>query len=360
MNFQRTNLSIDQRHVFESLLDECKTLVYPEIETYFHTALDYCTELSNSSMEEFHWKCVTEYPNRKGKYVRPALLLLACEGAGGEKSAALKTAAAMQVSEDWLLVHDDLEDGATRRRGKLVHHLRYSPELAINAGDALQVIMWKILRDNEFTLGASKAFEIMDEFYRLLSRTLLGQTAEISWCQQQKFHLTYEEYAYVMDGKTSGYTVIGPMRLGARVAGLPERYLPIISEFGNCLGQCYQIVDDLLDVSSTFRGSKEPFMDIQESKSTIVLIHLLNHACAYDKQKVIEILQKERHTKTKAEVDLVVSLMDEYGSIEYTRQEAQRWGAQALDVLNQKMSFFDDVAREKLEWAIDFVVGRTF
>jgi geranylgeranyl pyrophosphate synthase len=147
---------------------------------------------------------------------------------------------------------------------------------------------------------------------------------------------------------------------GARVAGLPERYLPIISEFGNCLGQCYQIADDLLDVSSTFRGSKEPFMDIQESKSTIVLIHLLNHACAYDKQKVIEILHKERHTKTKAEVDLVVSLMDEYGSIEYTRQEAQRWSAQALDVLNQKMSFFDDVAQEKLEWAIDFVVGRTF
>src|SRR3989344_7115050 len=95
-----------------------------------------------------HWNIVREYPERKGKYIRPTLLLLTAEGMGTKEEIALQTAAAMQTSEDWLLIHDDLEDDSEFRRGKLTLHKMHGEKLAINAGDALHIIMWKILLDN--------------------------------------------------------------------------------------------------------------------------------------------------------------------------------------------------------------------
>jgi len=72
----------------------------------------------------------------------------------------------MQTSEDWILNHDDFEDNSLERRGKPCLHRIYGPELAVNAGDALQVIMWKMLWDNNRVVGEKKAQKIAEEFYR--------------------------------------------------------------------------------------------------------------------------------------------------------------------------------------------------
>ena len=66
------------------------------------------TEISSKKFGlDKHWEMVTDYPKRGGKYVRPGLLLLSCLASGGDVSKALTTAAAMEVSEDWILIHDD-------------------------------------------------------------------------------------------------------------------------------------------------------------------------------------------------------------------------------------------------------------
>lgn len=71
---------------------------------------------------EKHWEIMREYPERKGKYIRPGILLLMVEALGGDVNKALNTVAAMQISEDWILIHDDWEDGSMERRGG---HRRY-------------------------------------------------------------------------------------------------------------------------------------------------------------------------------------------------------------------------------------------
>jgi len=133
---------------------------------------------------------VSDYPRRKGKYLRPSLLLLTAEGMEGKRDRAMITAAAMQISEDWILNHDDIEDDSESRRGQKALHKIYGNELAINAGDALHVIMWKVLSDNFSILDKKTAMKIVEEFYTMMSRTILGQGIELKWTRDNRYDLS--------------------------------------------------------------------------------------------------------------------------------------------------------------------------
>src|SRR5436853_532939 len=88
---------------------------------------------------------VSDYPKRQGKYLRPALLLLAYNMFGKQDARADLMAAALQTSEDWLLIHDDAEDHGERRRQLPSLNVLHGEELAVNAGDALHLLMWRML-----------------------------------------------------------------------------------------------------------------------------------------------------------------------------------------------------------------------
>src|SRR3989344_3960571 len=120
---------------FTSVLKEKKPAVY-------ETILRYLPNPEKTWVEE-HWKAVRDYPDRQGKYIRPTLVLLMCEMLGGDSEKALLTAAAMQTSEDWILNHDDIQDKSEERRGKPTLHRIYGLNIALNAGDASHMIMWK-------------------------------------------------------------------------------------------------------------------------------------------------------------------------------------------------------------------------
>lgn len=145
---------------FPQVLKERKPKIYEKITKY----------LPNKFPEE-HYKMVRDYPDRQGKYLRPVLVLLANEMFGGKEENALLTAAAMQTSEDWILIHDDIQDGSEERRGKPCLHKIYGMELALNAGDALHMIMWKMFFDNIEFLGiekSTKIFNLMQDIIQVL------------------------------------------------------------------------------------------------------------------------------------------------------------------------------------------------
>jgi geranylgeranyl diphosphate synthase type II len=336
-----------------------KPAVWSTIRQYFYTKFKSVSRLRRPDMESYHWQIVTDYPRRKGKYVRPALLVLTSEAFGGKRNDALLTAAAMQTSEDWVLIHDDFEDNSSKRRGQPTLHIRFGSELSVNAGDSLQIIMWKMLIDNIDCVGSRKGKEIMEEFYEMLQRTTLGQTVEMSGIMSNNLNFTYDDVYYIIDGKTGYYTIAGPMRLGALVAGAHEKQLDMLMMIGTTLGRAFQIVDDLLDLTSDFRGLKEQGNDILEGKRTIMLTHLLQNASPGDKEKIGQILNKTRNKKTKAEVELVLSLMEKYGSIEFGKREAERYAREALAII-EKIDFSNRKAAETLRLAVDFMVNRDF
>jgi len=343
-------------HPFVNVLMEKKPIVWEEIKKYL-TPQEVPPKYED--IKNFHIKMVKDYPERQGKYVRPTLVLLMCEAMGGDPNKAIKTAAAMQTSEDWILIHDDFEDDSEERRGRPALHKIYGRELAINAGDDLHIRMWKILRDNEKVLGPQKTFEIMDEFYKMLLRATIGQTVEIKWTKENKIDFTDEDYFFIVDGKTVYYTIAGPMRLGAIVAGATREQLDAIFKVGTPLGRCFQIKDDLLNlIGDEKKYGKEIGGDIIEGKRTLMLGHLLRSAKDDDRKRIIEILNKPREEKTQEDVFEVIELMKKYGSIEYGQKIAERLAKEAMENF-EKLDFLkENKAKEQLRMAIDFMLNR--
>ena len=290
-----------------------------------------------------HWDIVRDYPHRQGKYLRPGLVLLMAESLGVETEKALYTAAAMQTSEDWILIHDDLVDGSLERRGKAALHRIYGPEIAVNAGDTLHECMHRILNKNYQTLDTPLAIRVSAEFFRMLSRTTFGQYAEIKWTLEDRQDMSQEDVLFTIGGKTVYYTIAGPLRLGAILAGANDEQLQRIYDFSYPLGLCFQIRDDVLDLTSDFEGMKKQVCnDIYEGKRTLILLHLMHHATIDETGQIKRILAKPREEKTADEVAYIRQLMDLHGSIAYAEQQAKHYAEQAMS----KLSTIDFIANE--------------
>ncbi len=280
---------------------------------------------------EKHWGMVVDYPERGGKYVRPGLLLLSCQACGGDIKKALTTAAAMEISEDWLLIHDDLEDHSLERRGKPTLHMMHGEELAVNAGDHLHLIMWKILMSNNNCMDMPKACAVAEKMVDILQKTCEGQYLEISWTRDSRI-ISEDEYFEMVDRKTGWYTVIGPLQLGALIAE-NHAALPPIEKLGRSLGRAFQIHDDWLNVFSHSTG-KELGGDILEGKRTLLLIHLAEELEKAGDRKNLDYIRKlfslPREKKSGKDVDRVIKLYEKHGCREWVRAQAKSFADEAL------------------------------
>lgn len=344
-------------------LEEHKNLVWKEIEKYLKSPKfpkSFKVPAKYKDIEEFHWTATKEYPLRKGKYLRPTLLLLTIAAMGENPRLGLKTASALQLSEEWLLVHDDIEDQSLLRRGKPTLHRIYGIGEAVNVGDTLQTIMWKVFFDSLKIFEVKKFRQIFNEFYSILMRTELGQTVENKWSSEVN-DFSDQDWYFLADGKTGFYSLAGPLRLGAIIAGTTPKQLIYLSEFGLELGRCFQLVDDILDVTSNFRGLKKKGGDIYEGKRTILLGHLLRTVVPKDRNRLLSILGKNYNEKTPEEVKWVISKMKDYGSIDYARHLAKIHKNKAERIFDDKLKFLSfEPQRTKIRQLIDFVLERDY
>lgn len=292
--------------MIQDTLEETKKLVWPKIEKYLKDPIYpkqfQIPEKFKKESEEF-WNINKVYPERKGKYLRPTLVMIIASAMGIDPKLSVNIAGAMQLSEEWILISDDIEDKSNERRGKPTLHKLYGIELAINASDCLETIMWKMIID-------CKNSEIIDEFYRIMVRTTLGQAVEQIWTNT-KVNIDNDQYFFVADSKSAYYSIAGPMRLGAIAANANENQLDKITEFGLHLGRCFQLVDDILDLEQ----------DKKEGKST---------------------------------------LTTEYG-IDYTKKLAKNEKQIAKNIFDKDLKFLSkEPARTKLVELIDFILERKY
>ncbi len=185
-----------------------------------------------------------------GKRLRPALVLecyLACGGAssGQRWETALAAAGAMELIHTFSLVHDDLPamDDDDLRRGRPTNHIVFGEALAILAGDAMVTLAFQALATGEPALVQPLVRELASGSTGMIA----GQVLDI---EGETKTLTLEELQQVHRLKT-GRLLTGSCRMGAIAAGASEAQLDRLTRYGQHLGLAFQIVDDLLDVTST-------------------------------------------------------------------------------------------------------------
>jgi geranylgeranyl diphosphate synthase type II len=258
--------------------------------------------------------------SRIGKSIRPALCIATCQAFGGDPTAATNSALAIEMLHNAFLVHDDVEDESDLRRGQPTMHAAHGVPLAVNAGDMLNALSLRILRENLPVLGSTLTWRVFDEFDHMMQESLEGQAMELGWVRDNRCDLTEGDYLRMVLKKTCWYSFIQPCRIGALIATRDTTNLNRFNRFGYYLGASFQIQDDLLNLTGDQRRyGKEIGGDLLEGKRTLMLIHLLRQASEKDSRHLRAFLGQTRARRSPEGVDWILDLMRSYGSLDYAR-----------------------------------------
>lgn len=289
------------------------------------------TVLPSREPQRYFYELLPDYPKRGGKGLRAALCLATCLAYGGRIQNALNAAVAIELFHNGFLVHDDIQDESVFRRGTRTLHAQHGVGVAINIGNALNLLSLQVLMKNQAVLGGRLAWQLFTESSEMLRQTLEGQALELGWIRDNACELSDRDYLRMALKKTAWYTCIYPCRAGGLVAtggGIdPDRF----HRFGWFLGVAFQIQDDLLNLVGDYgRYGKEIYGDLWEGKRTLMLIHLFNHCTPQEKIELQAILAQSREERTEDQVQWIFDQMMHYGSIAFGRQCARQFAGAAL------------------------------
>ena len=278
--------------------------------------------LSAGPPAEYLSELVRDYPSRGAKGLRPALVLAACQAHGGTVRDGLGPAVAIELLHNAFLIHDDIEDGSAKRRGRPTLHELHGSPLALNAGDALAIMALLPLRDWG-VLGARVSRQVLDELLAVVRQTTEGQALELGWRRNNVVDLSPANYLTLIAKKTCCYTTVAPLRMGALAGSCGTASLKALTNFGFYLGLAFQIRDDLLSlVGRDAEHGKDAHDDIREGKRTLMLLHLLEHAGAAERSWLIAYLASPESERDARDVECVWQLMQTHRSVEFAQQYA--------------------------------------
>ena len=279
--------------------------------------------LPRGEPRQWLYEPMADYPHRAGKALRAALCLASCGAFGGRENDALTVAAAIELAHCAFLIHDDIQDGShTRRGGPTLHRCEGVP-LALNAGNALALVSFDVLRAGCRRFGQTLSGRIFDEFCSAVWRTLEGQALELGWRRDGVVDVTARDYLTMVLGKTCWYTTIAPLRIGALIGSRGSADLAAIGRFGLFLGAAFQITDDVLNVTGGEAVyGKESHGDLREGKRTLMVIHLLSVAEPNDRREIVEVLLRS-DDRADEQIAWLVGLLRHYGSIAFAQAFAR-------------------------------------
>jgi len=314
-------------------------------------------EYDVEAIERALFEPVWDLLDRGGKRWRPVLFLQLVEALGEDPNEYLPYATIPEILHTGTIIVDDVEDDATLRRGEEAIHLRYGTDIALNAGNALYFVPLKIISQNPANLDPEQQLAIYEMLTFELNRTHLGQGTDIVWHNSPTVEITEDQYLEMSACKTGCLGRIAG-RLAALVTDASEPVEEAFAAYAESLSIAFQIGDDVLDVKHSLdqagKFGKAFGNDIREGKRTLLVIHALREAEPADRKQLESILTA--NSVTDEEIEMVLSLLQETGSIDHALETAERLAADArshLDGLD-----LDPSVKESLEEFTHYVIER--
>ncbi len=278
--------------------------------------------LPDREPKRYLWDLVADYPSRGGKMLRPSLCIAAARAFGATAEQAVRTAVSIELLHNALLVHDDIEDESTERRGGEAMHITHGIPLAINAGDTLTLLSLAPLMDNIGVLGMQRSLAVLREVERVGRESAEGQALELGWRADNRCDVTADDYLLMVLKKTCWLTTIYPVRVGALIGAGMRLDLDRFMRFGFFLGAAFQIQDDILNIEHTTSYGKERDGDLWEGKRTLILIRLYSLSNDEDRARIERILGTTRDDKHADDVAWLNERITALGCLEHARRFA--------------------------------------
>jgi octaprenyl-diphosphate synthase len=279
-----------------------------------------------------------------GKRMRPALLLLSARLLGRDSDEEVTYAAVVEFIHSATLIHDDIIDHASLRRGRTTINRLWGNSLTVLLGDWLYTNSMKMaLRHGNL------------EVIRCLCDATLGMTEGelLSLQHKSDAEITSEQYFEIIERKTA--------RLFGAACKIPALMEPASPEaaaalerYGRLLGTCFQLVDDLLDFTADESELGKPVLsDLKEGRLTLPLIRLMPRLEAADRQLIRNVLEDGGFVRSSEE--RILELVQTSGTLKEVEEMAR---AAAAEARSELQAFPDSEAREALDFAPDFVLYR--
>ncbi len=312
----------------ENTLQTVSQEMLPAVEAEMKEVLQVTGQLPDTffGMMQYHMGWVDEQfapaMVKSGKRIRPLLLLLICQAAGGRWEQAVPAAAAVELLHNFSLIHDDIEDDSPTRRGRQTLWKIWGMPQAINAGDAMFALAHTALgRLSDRGVAAEIVVQVLRRFDEMCLRLTQGQHADMNFERQDR--VSVEEYLEMITGKTA-VLLSFCCEAGALVAGRDAQTVHHYNEFGRHVGLAFQVIDDILGIwGDEIKIGKSASTDILTKKKTLPVLYGLSHS---------DLL---RHLYASAEandvfVQQVVSLLNDTGANNYANDKATYYSQTAL------------------------------
>ena len=325
-------MAITLEHIQEQLRPELDAM-----NNIITTTLTSNSELTNG--------IVTSYLKTKGKLLRPIVTLLSARFFGGINDKALQGAAALEMLHNASLIHDDVIDEATERRGLPTINNVWSNHVAVLVGD---FFVTGALRCGVAT-GDGRILSALADMGRDLS---LGEIDQVDIARNRSIdEATYME---IIRAKTASLFECCAA-VGGYANDAPQTAIDELRRFARLLGICFQIKDDTFDYYNDPIIGKPTGNDLREGKVTLPLIYALNRTDLPEHDEMLALVNKDKLEGD--DIDRLIEFAKRAGGIDYAYEVMQRLRNEANDVLSpysphdtvdQFREIFDYVIERKL------------
>ena len=315
------------RHPIESELKELKKLFSESLDTpnpLLKSVLDYITQ-------------------RNGKMMRPILTLLVAKEFGSVSQATYHTGVTLEMLHTASLVHDDVVDESTERRGQLSVNAIYNNKVAVLVGDYL-------LATALVQVGKTHNYAIIDVVSRLGQNLSEGELLQLSNVSNLQFS---EEIYFDVIRKKTAVLFAACTKSGALSVGVTDEQAEFARQFGEYIGLCFQIKDDIFDYYDSKEIGKPTGNDMLEGKLTLPVLYALNSTKDESAEEIA--VKVKNGTASADEIARLIEFAKQQGGIEYAVQTMFAYKEKALSLL---ASLPDSDVKAGLAAYLDYVVDR--
>lgn len=276
-----------------------------------------------------------------GKRVRPVLVLLMANAYRYRGTHHHNLAAVIEFIHTATLLHDDVVDESSLRRGRQTANALFGNAASVLVGDFVYSRAFQMM----VSVGDMRVMQILADATNVIAE---GEVLQL--LNMHDPDVTEARYLQVIRSKTAKLFEAAA-QLGALIAGASESGIEAAAEYGRSLGTAFQLIDDVLDYSGNAADiGKNVGDDLREGKPTLPLIYLMQHGSSEQRQLVRSCIEQgnEQH------FDEILRAVTSSGALEYTRKEAEKAGQRAAEAIAAvPHSHFKDSLLQLCAFAVD-------
>lgn len=304
-----------------------------EFESYFRRTLQ-------SDIPFFHI-ILSTFIRRRGKQMRPLLVFLTAKLNGAVNETTFIAATFIELLHTATLVHDDVVDDASERRGLPSINVLYNSKIAVLVGDYLLAQGLLISVDKQ-------RFDMLGIVSNAVREIVKGELVQLQ--KTRKLDIREEDYFRIIRMKTAALISACTACGASSVTEDPET-IARMKELGENIGMAFQIKDDLLDYTGDGLTGKREGNDIKEKKITLPLIHALREVGPLERRRVLRLLRRKK--KGSREIRDVIDFVRKHKGLEYAESKMQEYSDRTIRILE---AYPDSETKTAL---IEFVIFST-